>query len=278
MFDSMNEKGFLYIANRQKFIDEAIISAKSLKRFSREPICLICPKKLVTKELEKVFDIIETNEKIEAYTYLSKVVGLRLTPFNKTIFLDSDTFVTDSISELFDILNLVDFATTNEVTMHTTNKIELKYKYILPEFNSGVIVYNSNKIMHKVFKDWFEICQSNSIINDMPGLREAVINNFNDLKFTILPDQYNTHGFKSMLILNNKVKVIHERLGYKWGVTTPHFMSFERMDKFAQKINKLEYKRLFVPKIGIIPYNWSPTNLILYIKRKIGFKRVSKSR
>lgn len=274
----MSEKGFIYIANRQKFIDEAIISAQSLKRFSNEPICLICPKKLVQNNLEKVFDVIKTDEEIEEYTYLSKVIGLQLTPFKKTVFLDSDTFITDSISELFDILNLVDFATTNEVTMHTTTKIELKYKHILPEFNSGVIVYNSNEVMQKIFNDWFTICQSNNIINDMPGLREAVIDNFNEVRFSILPDQYNTHGFKSMLILNNKVKVIHERLGYKWGVTTPHFMSFEKMNKFALKINKLEYKRLFVPKVGIIPYNWSPANIILYVKRKMGFKRVSKSR
>lgn len=273
----MSKNGYLYIANRKKFLNESIISAKSLKRFNEEPVCIVCPEELICNEMKQVFDEIIINEEISSYTYLSKVIGLQLTPFDRTVFLDSDTFVTAKISELFDVLDIVDFATTNEVTMHTTNRIELKYKYVFPEFNSGVIVYKSNTIMHKVFTEWFDICKSNNIINDMPGLREAVLKNIDKVTFSVLPDLYNTHGFKSMLMLHSKVKVIHERLGYKWGVITPHFMSFEEMDKFAKRINKIEYKRVYIPKIGLLPYNWSPTKIVLYLKRKMGFKRISKS-
>jgi hypothetical protein len=112
----------------------------------------------------------------------------------------------------------------------------------------------------------------------MPGLREAVLKNLDQIKFSILPNCYNEHGFASMLQLDQKVKVIHERIGYQKGVITPHFADFETMEKFANKLNEFTHKRFYIPKIGIISYRWSPLNIILYFKRKLGFKRVSKSR
>jgi hypothetical protein len=192
--------------------------------------------------------------------------------------LDSDTFVADQISELFDLLDLVDFSTTLEQKQHTTKLKNLSYRNIFPEFNSGVVVYRKSPVMNKVFCDWLQFCMENKIGNDMPGLREAVLKNLDQIKFSILPNCYNEHGFASMLQLDQKVKVIHERIGYQKGVITPHFADFETMEKFANKLNEFTHKRFYIPKIGIISYRWSPLNIILYFKRKLGFKRVSKSR
>lgn len=271
-------RGYLYVANRQKFLDEAIISVQSLKRFNAEPVCIVLAPNLRTREIEEIFDVVVEVQDFSDYTYLAKVIGLQATPFERTVFLDGDTFVTDTISELFELLDLVDFATTLEQKLHTTNYKNLKYQKIFPEFNSGVIVYRSSPIMKKTLEDWFEWCTKNQVINDMPGLREAVLMNFDSIRFSILPNCYNEHGFSTMLVLDQKVKVIHERLGYKKGVVTPHFLDFKSMDKFARKINKIEHKRLFIPKLGVISYRWSPTNLILFMKKKLGHKKVSKSR
>lgn len=271
-------KGFLYIANRQKFVEEAIISARSLRRFNTEPVCLICTPDLYTRDLESVFDEVIEIEELVKHTYLAKVIGLQSSPFDKTIFLDGDTFITDKISELFDLLELVDFATTLEQKLHTSKIDDLKFRKTFPEFNSGVIVYRNSTIMKKVLKDWLSYCVDQRMGNDMPGLREAVLMNFNDIRFSILPNCYNEHGFSTMLILDQKVKVIHERLGYKRGIITPHFLDFESMDRFARKINKIEHKRLYIPKVGIVSYRWSPINIILFIKKRLGYKRVSKNR
>lgn len=270
--------GYLYIINRPKFKNEALISVRSLRRFNTDKIAVVCPEKMIDNDLKSHFDIIIVNDDIENYTYLSKVLGLKHTPFDKTLFLDSDTFITDDLSALFSILDIADFATTIEPTLHTTNRINnIRYQNIIPEFNSGVILYKNNKVMKKVIDDWFKICTSNNIINDMPGLREAVLDNFDSLSFTILPNEYNAHGFKTFLLLYQKVIIIHERLGYKWNVRTPHFLGFEKMQKFEKMINRKVYKRLYIPYIGIIPYNWSLLNILLYFKRKLGFKRISKS-
>src|SRR5690606_39040574 len=152
-------KGFLYVANRQKFVNEALISVKSLKRFNREPVCLICTAALNTEEVQKAFDSVIEMEELINHTYLSKVVGMQNSPWDHTIFLDSDTFITDKISELFEILELVDFATTLEQKLHTTNIKDLNYKNIFPEFNTGVIVYRKNSVMEKVLADWLQFCR-----------------------------------------------------------------------------------------------------------------------
>jgi len=272
------KKGFLYVANQQKFIDEAIISAKSLRRFHAEPVGLVCTPSLWQKELENHFDEIVLVSELENQLYLAKILGLHHTPFEHTIFLDGDTFITDTISELFDLLEIVDFATTIEAKRHTSKYKDLKYYNIFPEFNTGVIVFKKNAIMEKIFQDWLAYCLERKLKIDMPGLREAVLKNFQEVRFSILPDCYNEHGFASMMILHSKVKVIHERLGYKRGVYTPHFMDFDKMDRFAKKINKIEYKRLYIPKVGIISYRWSPQNVLMKIKKKLGYKRVSKNK
>lgn len=272
-------KGYLYVANKQKFIDEAKISARSIRDHSLLPIAIVCTQVLVTEEVMSFFDLVIINEEINNYIYLSKIIGLQNSPFEKTVFLDSDTFVCADISPLFEILEMADIATTQEKSYHTTNKINnIRFKNIIPEFNSGVIVLKKNSLTEKLLLDWFNICKENNISNDMPGLREAIFENFNLIKYLILPEEFNSHGYKSMLILNGEVKVIHERLGSTWDTTTPVFLSYAKGKIFADKINKKHYKRLYVPCIGIIPYNWNFNNALYKFKKLIGIKRISKNR
>jgi len=270
-------EGFLYVANRPKFLEEALLSLRSLRRFNSAPVCLVCAPELKTAAVEAAFDIVITDDRLVVYTYMAKVVGMQLSPFERTIFLDGDTFITDTIMELFEVLDIADFACTAEDMIHTHRKLAKTYIDVIPEFHTGVVVYKNNTIMKKVLTEWLDICLDHEVVIDMPGFREVVLNNFKDIHYVMLPPGYNTHGFSTMLTLFTKVKVIHERLGYKWGYITPYFGTFEKMDAFAKRIIKKTYKRLYIPKIGIIPYNWSPDNIILYIKKKLKFKRVSKS-
>lgn len=147
---------------------------------------------------------------------------------------------------------------------------------VFPEFNTGIIVYRKSFIMQRILQDWLDYCVLNNIISDMAGLREAVLMSFNQVKFSILPNFYNEHGFKTMLQLDQKVKVIHERLSYRRKCLTPCFSDFYTMDRFAKKINRVHCKRLYIPGIGIIPYNYSPTNILLSIKKRLGYSQASK--
>lgn len=271
------KKGYLYVANKKKFLVESERSARSIKENSSLPIAIVITPQLKAEVNQFFFDIIIEDKSLAEYTYLSKIIGMRVSPFDETLFLDSDTFVCENIDDLFDLLEIVDFSTTIEEKLHTKKWSGLKFENILPEFNTGVILYKKKPIIDKLFNDWLNICIDKNIIIDMPGFREAVLKNFENLKFTILPQEYNLHGFSSMLIINNKAKVIHERLGRKWNTTTPHYPSFDNMKRFSAKINKYSYKRLYIPNIGIIPYNYNPVNILLKVKKMMGISRKSKS-
>ena len=270
--------GYLYVANKSKFIDEAIISSKSLRRFTNLPIAIVCTAELYNDKLDAFFDKVVVNNTLNEYTYLSKIIGMQSSPFEGTVFLDSDTFVCSDISNLFDLMDLVDIATTSEVKIHTKELDFIKYKNLIPEFNSGVIFFKKNSVIEKLLKDWLKICIDNKLQIDMPGLREAILANFKNIKFVILPEEYNSHGYKSMLILNGEVKVIHERLGTQWNITTPYFLPFEKALIFSKKINKYHFKRLYIPYVGIIPYYYSPWNIVFKIKKMLGIKRISKNK
>ena len=271
--------GYLYVANKPKFVKEAMISAQSVRQFSKLPIGLVCIEELATAEVYDFFDIVILKEELKKYIYLAKIIGMQNSPFEKTIFLDSDTFVCSNIDSLFELLPMADIATTQEKSYHTTNHIkDIKFKNIIPEFNSGVILFMKNEIIKTVLSDWLTICIENNIKNDMPGLREAILKNFKDVRYFILPEEFNSHGYKSMTLLYGEVKIIHERLGTKWNVLTPFFFSFEDGKKFANQINKKLCKRIYVPHVGIIPYNWNLFNFIFKFKRAVGIKRVSKNK
>lgn len=258
--------GYLYVVNKLKFVNEAIISAKSVRQFSKLPIAIVCTQELATGEVYSFFDSVIINLEINNYTYLSKIIGIQNSPFDRTIFLDSDTFVCADIQPLFEVLDMVDITTTQESSYHTGD-IALKYRDLIPEFNSGVIVIKKNIATDKVLLDWLNVCIDNNIKNDMPGLREALFRNFSDIKYFVLPQEFNSHGYASMLILYGEVKIIHERLGRKWKTTTPYFLSFEEGKRFASKINKRKYKRLYIPYLGIVPYNWNLINVSLKLKK-----------
>ncbi len=269
--------GYLYVANQKKFINEAIVSAQSIKRFSSLPIALVTNLEVIDDEVKHFFDEIVVVSELKEHTYLAKIIGIQNSPFQNTIFLDSDTFVCSDISELFDLMKIVDIATTQEVTKHTHEFGGMSFKNIFPEFNSGVIVFRKNQVTTKIFEDWLQICIDLKIKIDMPGLREAILKNIDQVKFSIIPEEYNSHGYKTMVILNGEVKVIHERLGENWKSVTPFFQSFKKMEKFARKINKLHYKRLYVPYLGVIPYRYSPSNLVYKLKKVLGVKRTPKN-
>lgn len=113
------EKGFLYVANQPRFVREAKISVTSLKRFNHLPTCIVCTPDLCLPELKEFFDIIITSEDLSEHTYLAKIIGMQLSPFYNTVFLDGDTFITDEIEELYDLLEIVDFATTLEAKQYS---------------------------------------------------------------------------------------------------------------------------------------------------------------
>ena len=96
-----NEKGYLYIAFGESFTKEALMSIKSLKRYNSEPVALFTDRDQ-TEEFEGLVDLYA---KIEPQHIRAKVDFISQSPFQKTVYLDSDTLIVRNISDMFDVLN-----------------------------------------------------------------------------------------------------------------------------------------------------------------------------
>lgn len=259
-------RGFVFVAHGRKYIEETMISVQAVRAHHAVPICLITTPGTDVDEAK--FDIVIRSKEIEPVTFQAKIWALKLSPFERTVFLDSDTFVCTSVYELFNVLDLADIACTIEAKNHTGRSLP-SYPIVFPEFNTGVIAFKNNQIVQKFADQWFLKCEELAQPIDMPAFREAVLV-MPEVKILTLPDEYNLHGFASMLIIYGEAKILHERFGEVLKNTTPYLESYEKMRARVKKLNQKTYKRLYVPYFGIISYQWSPKNIIRKFKRIFG--------
>ena len=184
--------GFLYIAIGKRYLIEAEISARSLKRFTKYPVCIITNEEGYQNP---VFDII-IHEEI-AGDFLSRIIGAPKTPFERTVFLDTDTFICSSLDGLFEALDLFDMCMVPDNFIHGYSFFlqynpgyKLQYEKVIPEFNTGVMVYEKNEQVLKLFSDWLIIHQQMNIKANMPSFREAFIKNAAHVSISPLPFEY----------------------------------------------------------------------------------------
>src|SRR5205809_247130 len=97
----MESTGFIYVAQGEKFIQEAIASAKSLRdHMGRCHITAYVSEKCDGCE---IFDCLINTE--GEFNRLTKIQALLRTSYDRTIFLDTDTFICGDLSALFKVLD-----------------------------------------------------------------------------------------------------------------------------------------------------------------------------
>ena len=90
-------KGVLYIAFGKVFVKECLFSIQSLKRYNPDiPIALFTDCEVNDSSID-ILKIIKPKH------LRSKVDFVSQSPFEKTLYLDSDTVIVHDISDMFDI-------------------------------------------------------------------------------------------------------------------------------------------------------------------------------
>ena len=104
----MNDRfrGIICSATGRRYVTEAISSAQSSLRFNRVPHLIFCDQ----IQIEKVEGIDFVKFETCGNAFLDKIRNISQTPFERTIFLDTDTCVIANIGELFDLLQRFDVA------------------------------------------------------------------------------------------------------------------------------------------------------------------------
>lgn len=235
--------GVIYIATGEKYIKEACQSAARLKEVMPSiSITLFADKDIDSMNFEKVV-------LVEPFYRRSKIPYLAETPYERTLYLDSDTYVDDDFSELFQLLDRFDLSVRQ--APH-----EAKYPVpgipdSFPELQAAIILYKKTPNVLDLFRKWkllYERDLENADklvdrkhvgLQDQPSFREALY--FSDIRFSPLPPEYNC-------LINNpsgivgKVKIFHGR--------HPNYPKLA--NTFNQKIGQRVYVRLSETKIKVI--------------------------
>ena len=187
------ERGVLYIAFGDNFIKEMLFSAESVKKHSPDLHITVFTDRDVVSEFIDKCEIIEVSHLRPKIDYIS------LTPYEQTLFLDTDTIIDWNIEEMFDLLDNFDFAGTHDLA-----RKRKKYSAVMPEYrdipyafseiNTGVLVFKKNEKVMNLFKDWRECFYKyyRHCPWDQASFRITLWKNILDgLKFYVFPVEYN---------------------------------------------------------------------------------------
>ena len=111
----VSERGVLYLNRGRRNVEKLAVAAHSLRKYWAGAICVV-NEGTEFVELRKLCRRLDIQYRAISETglppYVAKVNSLRYTPFDETVFLDSDTLVVTEIDEYFDFLDGVDFVFT----------------------------------------------------------------------------------------------------------------------------------------------------------------------
>lgn len=139
--------GFVYVATGDKYRQEAAASAATLR--TTTPQARIC---LVTdRATGPVFwdDLIVFDR--PRFTFRDKL-EMRRCPYERFVFLDTDTVVTDDLNCLDAMLGRFDFIGHQLFEGHDIVLPEIPDAF--PEFNSGVLGFRRGPVAEKLFDRW----------------------------------------------------------------------------------------------------------------------------
>ena len=232
------DRGLLYIAKGQTFVDEATLSAQRAKTVMPD-----CPITIVTDRAVDAGCFDQTIIDSDAFSKSDKPRLMQRTPYDRTIFLDTDTYLAESIAELFDLLDEFDVAARkNRSTSHIpdTNSgnwtINSAVPEPFPEFNTGVIVYKSNEATMNLLDEWELYCFHTHEF-DQRSFRPALY--FSRARFTPIPNRFNCM-YRNSNQLAGRVHVFH-------GPLVTRHIGKNRIDlaKAIEKLGQSEESRLY---------------------------------
>ena len=197
--------GVLYIAfTNQKYINEAIFSATSLKKHNPNLSVTI----ITDFDLDnKCFDIVKKFSKDKFKGIRCKQDFIEDSPYDNTIYLDTDTYVNDNICDLFILLEKFDIALAHDYArkreinekhpqlppsyLFSSCKEYSEIPYCFPEFNGGVIVFKKSEKVINFFKNWKQKYKDMKHLThyDQPSFRIALWQS--NLNISTLPIEYN---------------------------------------------------------------------------------------
>lgn len=174
-FHRLSTRGVLYVAFGDRYVAEAVHSVVSLRRHCPGlPAILFTNRALAATPFDDV-------RVVEVDHSRAKVDLLGLSPFERTLYLDSDTRVVHDLRDVFHVLERFDVAMAHDFARkrRTMASVIAEYDaipYAYSEFNGGVVLYGRTPGASRFLELWRErFHQFRDRTNgwDQPALRVA---------------------------------------------------------------------------------------------------------
>lgn len=239
----MGDIGVIYYATGEKYLNQAKISARSLKQHNDIDITVYTDQDLVPNVFDNVVSISPSD-----YPFYDRVRYMKTAPYDKVLYLDTDTFICGDVSPLFEVLSRVEIAaaineTRDTAAPHTLyDTVDIDAPETFPEYQCGVLAYRNTSSVEQVFDNWqtrYKPYREDHLL-DQPHFREALYKS--NLQIATLPTEWNAlvnlGGY-----IQNKVKIIH----YAGSVLQDRRLKAKDFSKLCEQLNKnAPDKRVFI--------------------------------
>lgn len=159
---------------------------------------------------QTLFDVRERQHSLWYLDYVRLMNEALKLPYDRLLFLDTDTYMIEPVPEIFEILDWFDIASTiapARVISPTSFYIPASFA----EYNTGVLAFQNSAATKTLFWLWYETYKDNPDLygeNDQAPLREAI------WKWSgrpyVLPFEYNCRfGFGGQAA--GPIKILHGR-------------------------------------------------------------------
>jgi hypothetical protein len=237
-------EGVLYVAFGDRYIKEVQRSAKSLKKaYPTIKVALVTDENLISDLFDKVI-ILNTfrsdGKKKSGFTY--KILGLKESPFDKTVFIDTDTLISRPFPELFELLDYFELLgcldDANDRFPLVDDK-RLRACYLL---NSGVLGYQMSDRMIDLFEQWKTSYEDNyeSYHGDMDALTEAIVKC--NVKLYPIPNIYNFIVYHINVLPPARVRIFHGR-------------PFAKLLEVEKSIDQSRTQKVYIPEENTVTLN-----------------------
>ncbi len=206
--ESKTSCGVIYVATGRRHLDEMLVSARSVRRHMPE-----LPIFLYTDQTDLPEGIFSEVRRIETprHSFIDKIAPLRETPFDRTLFLDTDTLIAAPVRDLFELLDRCELAVAHAPFRHDR---PFRTPNCFAELNTGVMAYRRTPGVDALLVDWLrlyeaEVEETGKMDSDQPAFREALYRSA--VPFYVLPSEYNLRTVMPAAVGRCRVRILHGR-------------------------------------------------------------------
>jgi|GEM_PF-2459171 len=213
------EIGILYVATKDKFFPEAEQAALTAKEHMPDvPIAIFTQDVEAAKAYDCFDHVIEIEEPY--CDFRDKMLAFKKTPFERNLYVDTDTAFLHSVFDVFYVLEQYDLAFAHEP--HRWNETNLTVPECFPEPNCGVLAFRDSDrfqdFNQAVLEDYSAKMEKRpegheGAREDQGTIRKILFQGDHGLKLWVLPNEYNLRAYMPYFACY-KVKIAHCRGKY----------------------------------------------------------------